>query len=360
MHTLLVDPYIDAPWEPTYAAFEDELPSGVSEHRWSGCLAAGHELARPYALVDHAALRHELARPGLEQLGEVVLDCERDGPHFRVRTHGGFLAARFVVDASGHAPILLKRQPQPALGWQTAFGWLLEVEQHPFDLDRMVFLDLQGPADPLPTFLYAMPLGPRRLFVEETSLIAAVSPEFGLLRERLQRRLSQLGVQGRVLATERCRFPMGEALPCLDQPVLGFGAAAGFVHPATGYSLASTLAMAPRLADALARVQDPREAWAALWPQERLRSRALHRFGAQVLLGLDQAGTRGFFEAFFRLPESQWRAYLRVDSEPTQLAAAMTRVFREADLRSRMELVASGLSPRGLELARTLLHPGGS
>lgn len=66
-------------------------------------------------------------------------------------------------------------------GAQAAYGIMAEVEAHPLPLDEMLFMDwrsehlsgelLQKNAK-LPTFLYAMPFTPTRIFLEETSLVA--------------------------------------------------------------------------------------------------------------------------------------------------------------------------------------------
>ena len=68
-------------------------------------------------------------------------------------------------------------------GYQVAYGILAEVDEHPFDLDKMLFMDWRDSHLPegseikernrrVPTFLYAMPFSPTRIFLEETSLVA--------------------------------------------------------------------------------------------------------------------------------------------------------------------------------------------
>lgn len=46
----------------------------------------------------------------------------------------------------------------------------------------------------LPTFLYAMPFSPTRIFLEETSLVARPIVEFSELKARLDARLKHLGI----------------------------------------------------------------------------------------------------------------------------------------------------------------------
>lgn len=47
----------------------------------------------------------------------------------------------------------------------------------------------------MPTFLYAMPLGGNRVFLEETCLVAKPALPFAVLKRRLQRRLDAMGVK---------------------------------------------------------------------------------------------------------------------------------------------------------------------
>ena len=96
------------------------------------------------------------------------------------------------------------------------------------------------------------------------------------------------------------------------------------MHPATGYSVASSLRLGPRVAAALAAGADPRPVVRAARPRT---TAALLGLGLEALLPLDTAGTDAFFAAFFTLPEAAWSGYLDVGSPPSAVAAAMARVF---------------------------------
>ena len=65
--------------------------------------------------------------------------------------------------------------------FQWCSGLLMQVESHPFPVDQMLFMDwrdghLDGDPDmkrrnkELPTFLYAMPLSPTRIFLGQCSV----------------------------------------------------------------------------------------------------------------------------------------------------------------------------------------------
>ncbi|CAI5951060.1 unnamed protein product [Closterium sp. NIES-65] len=119
------------------------------------------------------------------------------------------------------------------------------VDSHPFALDQMVFMDWRdshlAPGTPmqksnadLPTFLYAMPLSPTTVFLEETSLVARPAVAFDEIQRRLEKRLAHLGIKvNAITEQEYCLIPMGGVLPDMPQRVLGIGGTAGMVHPST-------------------------------------------------------------------------------------------------------------------------------
>jgi hypothetical protein len=46
-----------------------------------------------------------------------------------------------------------------------------------------------------PSFIYAMPLGGNRFFLEETCLVAKPALPFAVLKRRLERRLKAVGIK---------------------------------------------------------------------------------------------------------------------------------------------------------------------
>jgi lycopene beta-cyclase len=80
------------------------------------------------------------------------------------------------------------------------------VESHPFALDTMLFMDwrdehlqaspaMRASNEALPTFLYAMPFSPTKIFLEETSLVARPAVGFQDLKDRLEERMKWLGIK---------------------------------------------------------------------------------------------------------------------------------------------------------------------
>jgi lycopene epsilon-cyclase len=147
--------------------------------------------------------------------------------------------------------------------------------------------------------------------------------------------------------------------------VVGFGAAGGLVHPATGYSVARSLAAAPVLAHAVAGALSApgaspasaaRQAWRALWPADARRRNALYRFGLEALVEMDAAATRDFFHAFCRLPAAQWSGFVSGSLSSAGIVKAMARLFASAEPPLRRSLVRPAFGRPGGGLAAGLIH----
>lgn len=370
-------------WPAKYGVWADELADAgcpaLFDNAWTTAVVhAGstHRLARTYTRVDNAALAGWLGgrcdRAGVRRLDGTAARADAEAASTVVRLRdGGEVAARVVVDATGHRPALLTRPARPAQGFQTAVGWRVEAASHPFAADEAVLMDWRdehlSPRERggIPTFLYAFPLRDGSLFVEETALVARPALHTELLEGRLKHRLAAMGVAvRRVVEREEVWIPMGGALVRRHPRVVGFGAAGGFVHAATGYSLARSLATAPALADAVAAALGAPDAtpesavaaaWDAVWAADRRRRFALFRFGMEQILRMDGAATRAFFDAFFALPEADWRGYLGDQLSAREVSAVMARLFARATGGTRRRLALGSFSASGRDLAASLL-----
>lgn len=345
----LVAPDPAAPWPQTYGAWLDELiDSGWTsaiDRRWDRVLvrtvgSAFQPVARSYCLLDNGALADQLrdAAATASVIRDRVTGVEVRDDHLVVTTGTGErLAARAVVDATGHPPAL-GGHPGRRLAWQTAYGQVATFATPPVPPGSMCFMDFDatpfGGAEP-PTFLYAMDLGDGHWLVEETSLAGRPAVPVTLLRDRLARRLEARGTPPvTVTQVERVAFPMDAPVPSAG-PVIAFGASAAMVHPATGYQVASALALAPQVAAALERALDcerdvrqvARVGRQTVWPTAALRRDALYRLGLDVLLDLDVAQTQTFFDAFFALPDDQWQGYVSRTASPAAIQRTMGRLM---------------------------------
>jgi lycopene beta-cyclase len=342
LRTALVAPRPSAPWPATYGLWADEvalLPAGTRHVRARARVHAGGErwLARDYAVLDNESLRAGLAHPEVEvRAGRLEDRCA---------------GAKVVVDATGsHQPAhgdrspadLRRRGPSPGprpvshsarLAEQTAFGVLVpaEVAAPLVGPGEAVFMDWRQPAAGPATFLYAIPLPDGRVLLEETAL--AARPGLGLadLRARLLTRLAGHGIDPGDAPVDRVRFPLERPRP--RPHVIPFGAAGGLVHPATGYSVADSLRLAPAVAAAIHRAGPARARRAALrvlWSPAARAVYRLRRAGLGTLLAIPPESTAEFFALFFGLPPHRQRAFLSQRENLAGTVMAMATMFRHA------------------------------
>ena len=381
--TTLVDPAPHAPWRATYGAWLDELPADLpplaAKARGRVVARTSHQLERTYAVFDvpalHDHLDARLAAAGVRIITGRVVDVAHDpgapGGRVVLLADGARLIAPALVDAAGHrAPLSHPagrnphdhaarraardepgdaerrrdpgRQPRVAAE-QTAYGVVV---------DAATAAPVVGPGEALfmdwrpdhgepgwPTFLYAIPLGGDAVLLEETSLARRPGLPLPVLRRRLHARLAHHGItvwpDARV---ERVRFPVDG--PRHATPgVLGYGAAAPLVHPASGFSVADALRLAPLVADALATGGVP-AAQRVVWSARAAAVHRLRRIGLEALLRMPPEAVPDFFETFFDLPARHRHAYLSGRDDLAGHLAAMGALFGHADVRLRRRLVS--------------------
>lgn len=349
--TLCIAPDVHKPWENNFGTWVDEVaPVGLTDafgQVWPKAIVQFDQkrrvcLQRPYGRIDAEKLRAILrARPTGSALTERegrVVSVEHDARGSELRLEGdGRLRARVFVDATGFHSGLVERPGKAADALQVAYGIMARVKSHPYALDEMGFMDFRDHFLPSkkgpPTFLYAMPFASDLVFLEETSLVSRPPVSIELLKQRLELRLLDLGIE--VLSVdweERCFIPMNGPLPRLDQRVLGFGAAAGFVHPGSGFSVSLSLSLAPPVAEQLKRSLSQgktpeatvRDAWQVVWSPGRLRTRAAHLAGMEIFVRSGAFGLRQFLGLFFKAPDAFWKGYLSGNQSPRALARALT------------------------------------
>ncbi|MCB9777888.1 MAG: lycopene cyclase family protein [Alphaproteobacteria bacterium] len=366
LRTEVLDPDPAAGWPANYGLWADEADAlGLPlARRWARPLVhtdgATLVVGRVYGQLDRFTLRSSLldrlaAAGGSVRPGRAAGAQHDDDGSTVSLSDGGVVRAALVCDCSGHRPALIARDGPPASAFQTAWGELLEVEEHPWAEGELAWMDFRsapvGGEGP-PTFLYALPLGPRRVFVEETALAARPTVPQALLRERLQRRLAAMGIRPTAQhETEWCVIPMDAPLPAA-QRVVALGGAASMVHPATGYSVVASLSAAPAVVAALTGSGAPAEralrAWDAVWPAERRALWSVLAFGRETLLDLDLPLTHQFFSTFLSLPDRHWRPFLAGTTSPRRAGAAMLAMYARAPWALKARLSAAGLSEAGI------------
>lgn len=371
----------DARWTNNYGIwaedarwFGDAGRQGLQWERPAIIGADGRHYVVPstYHMLPNAMLQEqwqaELQRLGGSLQGRTIMQVasKSNGAVECALDDGSSETADLFIDATGGTSAWVKRERSPSPGYQTAWGTTIRgsASDLPIQGADMALMDFrpasaETPASP-PTFVYAMPVGPDSIFVEETVLVAdpLVQPES--LRNRLRERLRTWGLHERdELHHERCVIAMGQSLPTTAQAHLAWGAAAGMVHPASGYSIGHTVRWAHQAAPAIAELvhtamsaQRRQELlWQQVWPRERRRAWRLYRFGRDVLLQMNSAELGEFFLNFFACDAERALRFMRFDLTDRQLAELMLDFYRAVPGSIRWRLTMAGVGPSGWGLA---------
>jgi lycopene beta-cyclase len=365
MRVTLIDPAPQRIWARTYGSWLEDLPAPVRREAvatvmprmWSFGITA-HEWGRPYAVLDNLALWKYLRRPDITEITGKVVGVQHDpsGSVLRLR-NGHTVHTAVVVDASGPARTFSGGRPPFTSAQQSAVGVLLPTADAETlcPVDTGVFMDWRPAPDTRhswPTFLYAVHVAPDRVLLEETSLARRPAIPLALLRRRLHRRLAAAGIPAPPDAEEeRVRFPVDDPVPRQSR-VVPFGAAAGLMHPATGYSVTAALRLAPWVATALSAGLSSgpptaaKAAWSVLWPPGAQAAREMRDLSLRGLLSLEPRQVPELFERFFSLSPHHQSAFLTPELDPVGTAAAMGALFRSAPWPLRGRLLLGGLSFR--------------
>ncbi|EPS69984.1 lycopene beta-cyclase, partial [Genlisea aurea] len=377
-----IDPSPMLIWPNNYGVWVDEFEAmdllDCLDTTWSGAQVfiddtTTKDLSRPYGRVNRKQLKSKMMQKCITNgvkfhQAKVLKVIHQEHKSSLICNDGVTIEAGVVLDATGFARCLVRYDKTYNPGYQVAYGILAEVEGHPFDVDKMVFMDwrdshlknnkeLMERNRRIPTFLYAMPFSSQRIFLEETSLVARPGVDMKDIKDRMVARLNHLGVVVKTIEEdEHCVIPMGGPLPVLPQRVIGIGGTAGMVHPSTGYMVARTLAAAPIVANAIVDFHGSNNkhiggdefsarVWKDLWPIERRRQREFFCFGMDILLKLDLLATRRFFNAFFDLEPHLWHGFLSSRLFLPELLGFGLSLFYHASNASRLEIMSKGTVP---------------
>ncbi|MDQ0283196.1 lycopene cyclase family protein [Rhodococcoides fascians] len=347
MDVLALDPHPSRTWTPTYSAWADELPSWLSESaiastaRRPAVWTDRHRVIdRMYCVLDTHALQASLSL----DLVRVRAGTAVDVTGTRVTTvDGTVVTARHVVDARG---TLDSRD----LAQQTAYGIVVERERAEPILEGSDawFMDWRTdngvrPGE-VPSFLYAVALDDHRVLLEETCLVGRPALHLDVLRTRLHHRLARRDlVPTGTEDVERVRFsveppPRSRLHTPRSGPVL-FGSRSNLMHPATGYSVAASLASADHLVDGLRTGKPGSRRALHTWTVQKLRN-----LGLRTALSLEPEMVPQFFASFFSLPVELQRSYLSGHDDAMGTMTAMLRMFPTLPVSAR------------LAIARTVVH----
>ncbi|MCX5957112.1 MAG: lycopene cyclase family protein, partial [Cyanobacteria bacterium] len=146
-----------APWPNTYGIWGPEADrAGLGHllaHRWSDTVSwFGPEPTRhgiDYGLFDKRGLQQHwlellAAAPVVWHRGRAVA-IEHRPAHSVVSMAGGdHIAARLVVDASGHDPVFVQRPEGEPIAGQAAYGIVGRFSAAPVDPDQFVLMDFRA------------------------------------------------------------------------------------------------------------------------------------------------------------------------------------------------------------------------
>lgn len=321
-------------WEQTLDGFEvvrEKAWPAVSV-RYSG--PAGDTRSRLQRL-------RSLFRPNPDEQVSVVMD-ESDNP--------------------GQLSHLLVSVPQSTMtARQLAYGVVVPESSIPEGQRQGVLMDfsqLPGYDDSTPvTFSYRIPLGDGTWLIEETILASTGIPEalIAHLEEKNSARLDHLRINtDDILRSEMVDFPLGPHRLPDDRPrtrlglalsMIPFiqgswldlrflagpwggsgmageahiGGAAGWIHPATGYSVGTVLAHTDAMLDRVLAGKTPTpKSW---WLNQHLRT-----LGLNILLRFSPAQYREFFTTILNLPEKNLLDYL-ICTNPRITAKVMVKII---------------------------------
>jgi len=122
-----------------------------------------------------------------------------------------------------------------------------------------------------------------------------------------------------------------------------FGAAAPLVHPASGYSVAAALRLAPQIADILAAGGTAADVEHLIWSPRARAVHALRLRGLRSICALNPAEVPYFFAAFFELPIELQQSYLSGREDLRGTAAAMRALVPLLPRPTRFRLLRAAL-----------------
>ncbi|KGG12598.1 MULTISPECIES: lycopene beta cyclase [Prochlorococcus] len=382
-------------WPYTYGIWGEEVDelgiSNLLKHRWTNTVSffgrgsqepnspenAQTNHSHDYGLFDKGKLQSYWLKQcddaKVKWVVGLASNLKVDNSISRVTTSTGITyKARLVIDATGYHPVFLKIPDRGEVAVQTCFGIVGTFTSPPIENDQFVLMDYRSdhlsPSERKepPTFLYAMDMGNGKFFLEETSLGLAPPVSLETLKARLEKRLSHKGIKIKEIEHEEhgLFLPMNIPIPDLKQPILGFGGAAGMVHPASGYLVGALLRRAPDVAKAISLAMNDKEnspaliakhGWEALWPKDLRRKQALYQFGLEKLMRFKESQLRQFFDGFFSLSKSQWYGFLTNSLTLGELVEAMWTMFKKAPLNVKWGLFE--MKGREVKLLLKFLNP---
>ena len=308
--------------------------------RWDGYTVRfpgfERQLATPYAAVSSERLAAHVASVFAAHPRSRLLlgrHVEQVSAQSMVLDGGEALHGRVVIDARG--PEAFDPERELVIGYQKFVGLELELEQ-PTTLSAPIVMDATVRQEDGFRFVYALPLSPTRVLVEDTYFADGPALDVPTLRTRALSYAQQLGLAiSRIQREESGVLPLPSAAPA-SRPGSPFraGYAGGWFHPTTGYSFP----IAARLALHVARTTPETlfdSSFRALASEHARQQRFACLLNRLLFQAVPPDARRNVLERFYRLPEASIARFY----------ALSTTAFDRAR-------IVCGRPPRGLSLSR--------
>jgi lycopene beta-cyclase len=307
----------------TWSFHEGDVPEEAREwvaplvsHRWPAydVRFPGLERTLPHAYASipserlDAVVRERLDTPGCAVLtGAAAVEV---GAHAVRLADGRVLGGTLVVDARGPAGAETR-----SAGFQKFVGVELRLGR-PVAPARPVVMDATVPQEDGLRFVYALPLEPERVLVEDTYFSDDPRLDRDAVRERALSWAREKGLSPFEIAREErgvLPLPWAGPLPRPLGPPLAAGYGGGFFHPVTGYSLP----LAVRLASLVASLPPERvfgARLAAFARHHRAQRRFAHLLNWLLFRAYPVTSRWHVLERFYReMPEDTIRRFYALD-----------------------------------------------
>lgn len=219
-------------------------------------------------------------------------------------TDGRRIDAGAVVDARGAADLSALR-----CGWQKFVGQVIELDR-PHGIDHPVIMDATVEQVDGYRFVYLLPMGERRIFVEDTYYSDTPMLDAPAIERRIAEYVVRAGWTGaRVAHGETGVLPVVyggdfDRFWPADDPVARAGARAGLFQPMTGYSLPDAVRFACAMADRWPMDSAALARFSRQWAADHWRRGGYYRLLGKMLFGAAAPDLRWrIFARFYRLPE---------------------------------------------------------
>jgi len=244
---------------------------------------------------------------------------------------GEELRARLVIDARGPEA----HSAEHVIGYQKFVGLELELEQ-PTTLTEPIVMDATVRQEDGFRFVYALPLSPTLVLVEDTYFADGPRLDVPTLRNRALAYAHELGLGiSRIVREETGVLPLpAAATPTRASSPFRAGYAGGWFHPTTGYSFPIAARLALHVASTTPETLFD-ASYRTLAAEHARQQRFACLLNRLLFQAVPEGARRNVLERFYRLPEPSIARFYALSSTAFDRAR-----------------IVCGRPPRGLSLSR--------